>query len=166
MFNIPKGLQLVIFDLDGTLHPNRHFIYSLNVKQDNIIDFFYNEGITLAIASKNAFAEFALYDYGVIHKFAHIEQRKFDNEYILDEDILSHMKGTKLHMYKNILKRFPDIKPENILVIDDCFLHVFTAKCMGMNAIQVDPQKLVSWSDIKKGFSCFKERRRRASCVF
>jgi FMN phosphatase YigB (HAD superfamily) len=69
-------------------------------------------------------------------------------------------------MYKNILKKFCNINPANVLVIDDFFLHIFTAKRMGMKAVQVNSNKLVDWSTLKKGFSQFNEKRRRMSCDF
>jgi HAD superfamily hydrolase (TIGR01662 family) len=166
MLNIPKDLKLVIFDFDDTLHSSRYFSLTLDIKQVDILDYLYNHGVKLAIASNNAFARFILYEHGVLHKFVHVEERKFDDECATDKERDLYKKGTKNHMYKKILKKFSDINPSNVLVIDDFFLHISTAKRMGMKAIQVNPLKLVDWSILKKGFTQFNENRRRMSCDF
>ena len=149
--------------MDDTL---RNVDTHLLIKQKDIIDFLYESGMKLAIASTNKFARFILYINDIDYKFVHIEQGKFDDEYSTDEEKTQYESGTKSHMYKNILDEL-NISPKNVLVIDDSFINVCMAKRMGMKAIQVTPNKLVSWQELKQGMSQFNTKKRRSmSCHF
>jgi HAD superfamily phosphatase (TIGR01681 family) len=159
--SIPDNCRLVIFDLDDTLHTKKIMIESHIV---DILQVLKNNGIKIALASLNNMAGMYLYFYNIGYFFDHIEQGKFSDEYVNEEEKKLYKSGSKSHMYKRILDKLK-IKSEDVLVFDDNWFHCLEARYLNMKYITIRTNYTLQWSDFKRGIELFdKKPRRRNSC--
>lgn len=151
--NINNNLELVIFDLDDTLM----FKYSqkMNIRSIDIVNYFRNLGVKIALCTLNKFGELFLYKNNIHHIFDNIQQNKFNDEYIDDEDRKNCKSNRKTYMYKKVLNIL-NIKAENTIIFDDCFVHIIEAKIMKIKYIHVDNKKCITWTNVKNGINLFK----------
>jgi HAD superfamily phosphatase (TIGR01681 family) len=162
---IPDALKLVVFDLDDTLCIRSIFDAKIDKNVIDIIEFLRSKNILITLASLNCFAKLQLHFNRIYHKFTQVEQRKFSYEYTVGEDRPTY-DWSKTHMLKSILKQ-NNVKPENVILFDDFIVHVVEARKLGMKAHLVDPNKRITWNDIKSGLQMFKtDTSRRHSCHF
>lgn len=152
--SIPDNLHLVIFDLNDTLM-FKTCASNIDICSKDIIKCFKKAGVKIALCSLNKMARFYLYSNNVDHMFDDIQQNKFDDEYLNDEDKQNCKSCKKTYMYINILKKF-NIKAENTIVFDDNWIHTIEAKKMNMKYILVDNKKCITWNNVKNAIGLFK----------
>ena len=162
-FIIPDGLKLVIFDLDDTLHK---YLHGTNKTVRNIVNFFQLNGIDMAVASLNTLAHFFLFDYGIIEKFKCIEARKFSDECCSNQEAKVHRSNFKTHMFLSIIKKVGTNR-KNVLIFDDNIVHILEAQKLGIPAVHVNADKLITWNNVADGLRYFKPGGgKRISCHF
>ena len=151
-FRLPKDLKVVIFDLDETLHKRDKYTLDLHIL--DILQYFYESGVILCLASMNMLGGIYLYNYDVIHMFKHICQR--------DEDNLNSYSKNKKDMLRYILKK-TNCTGSSVLFFDDNISNFATAKKLGIRSICVNEHNLLTWRDVKCGLDLFDHRKRRYS---
>lgn len=162
---IPTSLKLVVFDLDDTLL-KRGLFTTIDIHVKDVIAYFREHGVKVALASMNYFATEELIINKILHMFDFVQMRKFDDECDTLKERHHNMGNRKDYMFRRILKA-SNIPPKNSILFDDNLLHVWEAQKMGMKAILVQNEKCIRWSDIIQGIQLFKEgKKRRKSCQF
>ena len=118
LYEKPK-IKLVIFDLDKTLIDDEQKLYEDSLKT---IKFLHSKNIKIAIASYNGSAKYILRKLNMIDYF--------DSVYCVNWQLLKFI-DHKHNMLSTIIKDY-EIKPQNILFIDDMELNIKTAKNMNI----------------------------------
>jgi FMN phosphatase YigB (HAD superfamily) len=164
--SIPDNCRLVIFDLDDTLHTRK---LCLDTHIIDILQLLKNRGIKIALASLNRMASLFLYQYGIIHFFDHVEQGKFSDEYVDEEQKRLYKSCSKSHMYKRIVNKLK-VRYQDVLVFDDNWYHCLEARWLSMKYITIRSNYTLQWSDLKRGVELFNKNDnnhfKRNSCSF
>lgn len=148
-----SDLKLVIFDIDDTLHNATELYMDKHVV--DILQQFKDNNIPMAIASLNIMGDLLLEQYGILHFFDCIELRKDITNCKTHFEIWDALTLEKGAMLKRILERFT-VNAENALFFDDAYSHINEASALGINAVQVDKERRLQWSDIVKGLHMFR----------
>jgi FMN phosphatase YigB (HAD superfamily) len=145
---IPSNCQLVIFDLDDTLHTKK--TTQINIDIIDILQLLKNNGVKIALVSLNSIAEFYLDRYNIYSFFDCIERKKYDQT-------KRYQKYSKTFMYKRVVEKF-NIPYENVLVFDDNWYHCLEARWLGIKSITIKSNYLFDWNHFKRGIRLFDKR--------
>lgn len=154
MFAIPPTVQLVIFDLDDTLRPRYQHMFDDCVKQ--ILLFLHENGIKIGLVSLNPMGREELFFGGILHLFDHVHTKKFDDEYLDENDKILHESNGKRHLLLTILQE-AGVKPEHALFFDDNIIHFCEGRNLHIKSVCV--KSTVTWRILKDGLDLFKIRR-------
>lgn len=157
---IPDKLKLVIFDIDDTIHHTKPRQMPEHIL--DILQYFHENNVVLAIASLNQHAPYILDCYNISHFFKFVEHRLNINECKTNEEIDEHYSLRKIKMFERLANKL-DIKFDNILFFDDCVLNIIDARRLNIKSIYVNAAKLITWQDVKDGIALFDKRKRRFS---
>ena len=153
------NIKAVIFDLDLTLIRNGN-LFDVPVKSRDIVRYFYERGMKLAMATMNPFG----------YMIPKETLSMFDTVECIPLTALDSknkmVRYDKRPMYKKIhdtYKREHCILPCEILVFDDLIFNFVVAKKMGMKAVMVDGKQLITWKDVQNGIHLFDSRLKRSS---
>jgi HAD superfamily phosphatase (TIGR01681 family) len=158
--HISKKLKLVVFDIDNTIHSVKERHMPKHVL--DIIHFFRENNVCMAIASLNQYAPKILMRYKTSHLFSSVEYRRRISECHTNEQIEEYFSLNKTQMFHRLCSRF-NIKYDEILFFDDRVLNIIDAKILGINSVYVNPEKLITWTNIHNGIALFDKRKRRYS---
>ena len=141
-----RNCQLVIFDLDGTLHTFKDAEdQNAKISNDilNILFFFKQNNIKIALASLNESAEKYLIKYNIMQFFDFVQCKNWmiDGNYKID--LFNKIYGSC------------DIPFENMLYFDDRLSHCTEAMDLGIKTVIVDQFKLITWRDVFLGLDYF-----------
>ena len=142
-----KECELVIFDLDGTLHSfNDISNNKATIKKDiiDILDTLKTKGIKIALASLNSCAKTYLEKYNILDYFDYIEYKNWG----LYGDF-------KIDLFENISEK-SKIPFQKMLFFDDRLSHCEEASLLKIKSIYVNRNTLLSWNDLYNGMSLFK----------
>lgn len=145
---VPSCLKLVIFDLDDTLH-----YQSINYMPkhiNDILNFFKNNNVRIAMASLNTRAVDYVHHYKINKYFSAIESRKENWNVRSRSEYEENTLLTKVYMLRRLLKRF-GCEPHEVLFFDDAYQHIHTAQSLGIHYVKVDPAFCLRWKDVFKG---------------
>lgn len=170
-----KECKLVIFDLDNTLMMN----FCTYLAQDgiDIINYFKNHNIKIALASLNTKAEYFLKLHNMEHLFDTIIHRQPISHYwkLCKENKLGMtvpLEGSsnqafsqlkeyhklssldKTYMLNKILSE-TDTKAENALFFDDNIKHYEEATKLEIKTVHVNHVIGITWNDVKDGLGLF-----------
>jgi len=142
-----KECELVIFDLDGTLHSfNDISNNKATIKKEiiDILDTLKTKGIKIALASLNSCAKTYLEKYNILDYFDYIEYKNWG----LYGDF-------KTDLFENISEK-SKIPFQKMLFFDDRLSHCEEASLLKIKNIYVNRNTLLSWNDLYNGMSLFK----------
>lgn len=158
--HISKKLKLIVFDIDNTIH---------SVKDQNmpkhvldILHFFCHNKVPIAIASLNQYAPQILKGYNIDHLFHSIEYRQHLSQCQTNDQIDEYYSLQKNKMFSRLSNTL-NIKYNEMLFFDDTVINIIDAKELGINSIYVNPEKLITWTNVKEGISLLDKRKRRYS---
>jgi HAD superfamily phosphatase (TIGR01681 family) len=157
---VSKNLKLVVFDIDYTIHNVKDKYMPKHVL--DILQFFRHNNIPIAIASLNQYAQYVLKCYKIYHLFSSVEYRQKINECHTNEQINEYNSLSKTQMFHRLSKKFK-INYEEMLFFDDNVLNIIDAKEIGIKAVYVNPNKLITWTNVHDGLALFDKRKRRYS---
>lgn len=157
---ISKNLKLVVFDIDYTIHNVKDKYMPKHIL--DILQFFRDNNIPIAIASLNQYAEYVLMGYKIYHLFSSVEYRQKITECHTNEQINEYYSLSKTQMFHRLSKKF-NIKFNEMLFFDDNVLNIIDAKEIGIISIYVNPNKLITWTNVRDGLAFFDKRKRRYS---
>lgn len=157
---VSKKLKLVIFDLDNTMHSVKDKQMPKHVV--DILQYFYHNDIYIALASLNQYARHILKGYKIEHIFHSIEYRKQISQCHTDEQIDEYYSLNKINMFNRLSTKL-NVKYDEILFFDDSVLNIIDAKELGIKSIYVNPDKLITWTNVHDGVALFDKRKRRYS---
>jgi HAD superfamily phosphatase (TIGR01681 family) len=144
---INKNCELVIFDLDGTLHSFNDLNNDDNtvLKRDiiDILDTLKKKDIKIALVSLNYLAEEYLEKYNIHNYFDYIEYKNWR----LCGDF-------KTDLFKNISEK-SKIPFQKMLFFDDRVSHCEEASLLNIKSIYVNKNTLLSWNDLYNGMNLF-----------
>jgi FMN phosphatase YigB (HAD superfamily) len=138
------GLDLIIFDLDFTLHD----MYSVYPRTKLFLSILYRQGYILALASYNAFAPAILEAYNLRKYFHLVEYQSL----ICPEDATKN--DHKKTLLESILYK-TNIAASKALFFDDDIRNIDVARSMGLKGVLVNPAFGVQEHDMMYGLRLF-----------
>ena len=144
--------ELVIFDLDGTIHSHKDIYDTDAVLKKDIYDIFEclkKNNIKIALVSLNSVATKYLKRYNIFDYFDYIEYKNWKVH-----------GDSKIDLFDFIQKK-SNISYENMLFFDDREYHCIEATNLKIKSTIVNREDLLTWNDISDGFSLFNQILKR-----
>ena len=143
-----KPPKLVIFDYDMTLQPCKIGL-SLDTKRRDILKYFKENGVPLALATLNPWAPIWLQlDDNLISYFTYIQSPT------IDQYEHNTMPRRKYSMLQSIIMQ-SGVNPIDALYFDDNIVNIYDARRLGIKSHLVSPRLGVTWTDIHDGIRMF-----------
>lgn len=153
---VPSNLKLVVFDLDDTLH-----FSDIDMLPDhvvNILQYFTDNNIKIALASLNTHAPNYLMNYSIMRYFDALEWRLPTMQVGTPEEKAEFISMRKNKMFERLLTHF-NVRPSEVLFFDDLWFNIADIERMGVNCVLVDKNTCVRWRDVFQGFAKMNNRR-------
>ena len=141
-----ENCQLVIFDLDGTLHTYKDMDSSnASLSSDilNMILFLKQKNIKIALASLNSEAAYYLKKYKILHFFDFVQYKNWTIKGNFKSDLFKEIHESSKIPYKNMV------------FFDDKLVYCEEAMDLEIKAVIVDQFKLITWEDLFLGLDYF-----------
>lgn len=156
----PENLKLVVFDIDDTIRDTK--LQQIPNHIIDILQYFHENNVVLAIASLNQYAPYFLYYHNISHFFDFVEYRLNIEDCKTNEEIVEHYSLRKINMFERLANKL-DITFDNMLFFDDSVVNILDARRLRIKSIYVNAKNLLTWQNVKDGIALFDKRKRRFS---